>query len=397
MEAPCEGLVTADGNQLEGLCGSTAAVMQFKGHTKEPTVTAQVIDRSRMTPILGMDFWKPHMAVFNLKDNVITIETEEDDGNTTVEHIDCWSEERSRKANTAAVLQDQLVDIQKANTWAQQQTSTVSTVQADDIAQQEEHLQAQVKEVEQLMSKQVSTTCRSTEDIIIPAGHKLMRAVTATVDEPASNLHCTMVFEVIGTKQTIQIDPSEFEWKEDTVTKQTSQIDPGEFDWGTSTVTATSPALEHTSESDSDVEPDLISESETESDEESDEDTDSVCGQLSCYEDDEDRKKPTQDTQHKVKTKPTQEKQTENTGVSAVPPMIVRPNITQTASAYVQIAVSNESGTAPLVIRKGEALATLRQIKQVDVKYQPAAVITDATNRETVASTYHGDDKRGEA
>jgi hypothetical protein len=35
MEAPCEGLVTADGNQLEGLCGSTAAVMRFKGHTKE--------------------------------------------------------------------------------------------------------------------------------------------------------------------------------------------------------------------------------------------------------------------------------------------------------------------------------------------------------------------------
>ena len=77
--------------------------------------------------------------------------------------------------------------------------------------------------------------------------------------------------------------------------------------------------------------------------------------------------------------------------------MIVRPNITQTASAYVQIAVSNESGTAPLVIRKGEALAKLRQIKQGDVKYQPAAVITDATNRNTVASTYQGEDKRGEA
>ena len=160
MEAPCEGLVTADGNQLEGLCGSTAAVMRFKGHTKEHTVTAQVIDRSRMTPILGMDFWKPHMAVFNLKENVITIETEEDDGNTTVEHIDCWSEERSRKANTAAVLHDQLVDIQRANTWAQQETNTVSTVQADDIAQQEEHLQTQVREVEQLMSKQVNTTSR---------------------------------------------------------------------------------------------------------------------------------------------------------------------------------------------------------------------------------------------
>jgi UTP:GlnB (protein PII) uridylyltransferase len=146
-----------------------------------------------------------------VKENVITIETEEEDGNTTVEHIDCWSEERSRKANTAAVLQDQLVDIQKASTWAQQETNTVSTVQADDIAQQEEHLQTQVREVEQLMSKQVNTTCRSTEDIVTPAGHKLMRAVTATVAELASNLHCTMMFEVTGTKQTAQIDPNEFD------------------------------------------------------------------------------------------------------------------------------------------------------------------------------------------
>ena len=67
MEEPCEGLVTSDGNQLEGLCGNTAAVMRFKGHTQEvqPTVTSQVIARSRVTPILGMDFWKPHMALCN--------------------------------------------------------------------------------------------------------------------------------------------------------------------------------------------------------------------------------------------------------------------------------------------------------------------------------------------
>ena len=132
------------------------------------------------------------------------------------------------------------------------------------------------------MSKQVNTTCRSTEDIMIPAGHKLMRAITATVDEPASNLHCTVMFEVTGTKQTAQIDPKE-------------------FDWETSTVPETNPLPEHTSESDSDVEPDLSSESETESDKESDKDTDSVCGQLSCYEHDEDRRKSTQATQHKVR------------------------------------------------------------------------------------------------
>ena len=53
---------------------------------------------------------------------------------------------------------------------------------------------------------------------------------------------------------------------------------------------------------------------------------------------------------------------------SAVPPMIVRPQLTPTATAYVQIAVSNENGTAPLVIRKGEALAQLRQISQNQVK-----------------------------
>ena len=63
--------------------------MRVKGHTKEHTVTAQVIDRSRMPPILGIDFWKPHMAVFNMKESVITIETEEEDGSITVEHIDC--------------------------------------------------------------------------------------------------------------------------------------------------------------------------------------------------------------------------------------------------------------------------------------------------------------------
>ena len=134
-----------------------------------------------------------------------------------------------------AAPHDQLGDIQKANARAQQETRTVSTVQADAIAQQEEHLQTQVREAEQLMSKQVNTPCRSAEAIVIPAGHKLMRAVTATVDEPAPNPHCTLMFEVTMS------------W-----TKQTAQIDPSEFDWETSTVTETSPAPEHTLESDSD-------------------------------------------------------------------------------------------------------------------------------------------------
>ena len=66
MQLPWEGLVTADGNQLKGLCGSTAAIMRFKGHTKEHTVTTQVIDNKIMTPIMGMDFWRPHNAVFDM-------------------------------------------------------------------------------------------------------------------------------------------------------------------------------------------------------------------------------------------------------------------------------------------------------------------------------------------
>ena len=75
IEEPCEGLVTSDGNQLEGLCGSKSAVVRFKGHTKEHTATAPVIGRSGMPPILGMDVWKPHLAVFNMKENVITIDS----------------------------------------------------------------------------------------------------------------------------------------------------------------------------------------------------------------------------------------------------------------------------------------------------------------------------------
>ena len=239
----------------------------------------------------------------------------------------------------------------------------MSAVQAGDIAQQEEYLQTQVREVEQLMSQHVNTTCRSTEDIVIPAGHKLMRAVTATVDEPASNLHCTMMFEVNGTKQT-------------------APIDPDEFDWESETVTDICPVSEHTSESDSDDEPELISESETESDEDTKEEED---------------EEQIQTTKHNVKAKPTRAPQQTQSGVSAIPPMIVRPSITQTASAYVQLAVANESGTASLVIRKGEALATLTQIKQTDIKHQQTAVLTDTANRNTVASAHHSKDRRGEA
>ena len=78
-----------------------------------------------------------------------------------------------------------------------------------------------------------------------------------------------------------------------------------------------------------------------------------------------------------MKAKPTGAPRQAHSGVPAIPPMIVGPSITPTTSAYGQLAVSNGPGTAPLVIGKGEALATLRQIRQTDVKHQQAAVIPD--------------------
>ena len=71
-----------------------------------------------------------------------------------------------------------------------------------------------------------------------------------------------------------------------------------------------------------------------------------------------------------------------------------------TQNLDVQLAVSNASGAATLVIRKGESLATLRPIKvikQTDVKRQQTAVITDTATRNTVASAHQSGDRRGEA
>ena len=183
------------------------------------------------------------------------------------------------------------------------------------------------------------------------------------MDEPASNLHGTVMFEVNGTKQTAQIDSSE-------------------FDWETRTVTEDSPASEHTSESDSDEEPDLIGESETESDEDTEEEGDA---------------EQIQTTDHKARAEPARAPQQNQTGVSAIPPMIARSSITQIAAAYAQFAVSTESGTAPWIIRNGEALATLRQITQSDIKHQQTVVIIETARRNTVASARHSEDKRGAA
>ena len=76
-----------------------------RAHTKEHTVITQVIDNKRMTPILGMNFCKPHDAVFDMKPNHITIETEEEDGSVTQEVVKCWCQDAT--AETEAALQQQ--------------------------------------------------------------------------------------------------------------------------------------------------------------------------------------------------------------------------------------------------------------------------------------------------
>ena len=126
MEAPCGDLVTADGNPLQGLCGQTAAEMRFAEGSKVHTVTTQVMDKKHMTPILGMDFWQPHNAVFDIKRNTITIESEEEDGSLTVEEITCCCEKDTKRAQAAVALQAQIHDLHKAHSWVsdsmQQQT-----------------------------------------------------------------------------------------------------------------------------------------------------------------------------------------------------------------------------------------------------------------------------------
>jgi len=88
MEKPTSGLITADGTALAGLCGQAAITIRFEDSEYEHHVTTQII-KSNITPIIGMDFWKPHHAVFDMKQNVITIETTEEDGSTIVENIPC--------------------------------------------------------------------------------------------------------------------------------------------------------------------------------------------------------------------------------------------------------------------------------------------------------------------
>ena len=101
-------------------------------------------------------------------------------------------------------------------TDSQQNAHRVSAVQVASIQSEESELQRQIADIEQLMSsKNVTTTCRATENMLIPPCHWERQAVTATVNMPADQLHCTMVFEVNGIKAVTDIDQGEFDQEEE--------------------------------------------------------------------------------------------------------------------------------------------------------------------------------------
>ena len=207
---------------------------------------------------------------------------------------------------------------------------THSEQQAEDINITVAAIDEQIEQVKHAMAdKRLHTVCRATEDMCIPPGCRLEKAITATVDAPASELHCTMVMEVTSLKRVAHQDKHEFDLKSDS--KGSDQSDSDKPD-----------------QSDSD-EPDLIRESESDSeDEESESEEEGV-------------------TTVQQDSIPEEE--------AAVPPMIVRPQITSGARAYVQIAISNEHGTAPLIIRRGDALATLKSVSKDNIKQSTTAVI----------------------
>ena len=198
-------LVTSDGSPLEGLCGRTAATMRWAGHTKEHTVTTQVMDRMHMTLIIDMDFWQPHNTVFNLRDKTITIETEEEHGSVAAETIECWCEQNSER-EAEAVLHQQGANLQGALKWNQSQR------QAEGINITVATIDEQMEQVKQAMAdKMLHTVCRATEDTFIPPGCKQEKAITATIDASAAELHRTMEIEVNSLKRMAHQDGHEFE------------------------------------------------------------------------------------------------------------------------------------------------------------------------------------------
>ena len=57
--------------------------------------------------------------------------------------------------------------------------------------------------------KDMTVTCRATEDLYHKAGQRCEHAVTASVVVTAARVHCTTVFEAEGTIAAPQVDTSD--------------------------------------------------------------------------------------------------------------------------------------------------------------------------------------------
>ena len=117
LAPPEDGLVTPDGSTLAGLCGSATVQIRFHGNEKLHDITAQIIDKTQVTPLIGMQFWKPNKAQFDLANNTITISSQEEDGSTHVEVIACWCERDNPQHTAAAALHDHIAALQQAQQW----------------------------------------------------------------------------------------------------------------------------------------------------------------------------------------------------------------------------------------------------------------------------------------
>ena len=67
-----------------------------------------------------------------------------------------------------------------------------------------------------------------------------------------------------------------------------------------------------------------------------------------------------------------QERETSPTtqGENAVtPPMLVRPQVTSEGAVHIALAVSNEHGTEPMIIWRGQVMATVRRVPESSIKH----------------------------
>ena len=55
--------------------------------------------------------------------------------------------------------------------------------------------------------------------------------------------------------------------------------------------------------------------------------------------------------------------------VTTVPPMLVRAQIMPTGTVQVPLAVSNEAGTEPLIIRRGDIIATMTRVPHGHIQH----------------------------